>query len=351
MRLIVTGGAGFIGSHFVDQRLRRHPRDRVVVLDKLTYAGNPANLAAVRKNPNFKFVKGDICDAGIVDRTIKRYGIEAIVNFAAETHVDRSILQPEDFTRTDVLGTQVLLEAVRRHGLKRFLQISTDEVYGSIERGLFRETDPIKPSSPYSASKAGGDMLVLAYRHTYGLPVLLARSSNNYGPRQYPEKLIPLFITNALEDRPLPLYGDGMNTRDWIYVEDNCSALDLILEKGQLGEVYNVGGGNTRTNREITAGILKSLDKPESLIHPVADRLGHDRRYALNSRKVMTLGWKPEWTFAKALQHTIQWYQNNPQWWQPLKSGEYLQYYRKQYASHLRVRPVAAKAKRPAVIV
>jgi dTDP-glucose 4,6-dehydratase len=345
MRLIVTGGAGFIGSHFVDLWLLRHPRDLVVVLDKLTYAGNPANLAAAKKNPNFRFVRGDICDAAAVNRTVKRYGIEAIVNFAAETHVDRSILTPEDFARTDVLGTQVLLEAVRRHKLKRYLQISTDEVYGSIEKGLFRETDPLRPSSPYSASKAGGDLLVLAYRHTYGLPLLLARSSNNFGPRQYPEKLIPLFITNALEDRSLPLYGDGLNTRDWIYVEDNCSALERILEKGREGEIYNVGGGNTRTNREITAMILKTLHKPASLIQRVPDRLGHDRRYALNAAKVRTLGWKPEWPFARALQHTIAWYRNNPQWWRPLKSGEYLAYYRRQYAQRPRPGRPAPAAK------
>lgn len=332
MRLLVTGGAGFIGSHFVDQRLRRRPRDLVVVLDKLTYAGNPANLASARRYANYRFVKSDICDAAAVDRCVRRHRIEAIVNFAAETHVDRSILDPAAFARTDVLGTQTLLEAVRRHRLKRYLQISTDEVYGSIERGTFRETDPLRPSSPYSASKAGGDLLVLAYRHTYGLPVLLARSSNNFGPRQYPEKLIPLFITNALEDRPLPLYGDGQQTRDWIYVEDNCAALDVILERGRLGEVYNVGGGNTRTNRQITSSILKALGKPASLVVRVADRPGHDRRYALDSRRTRALGWRPDWTFSRALAHTVHWYRSHPEWWRPLKSGEYLDYYRRQYA-------------------
>jgi dTDP-glucose 4,6-dehydratase len=331
MRLLVTGGAGFIGSHFVEQRLRRHARDFVVVLDKLTYAGNPANLKAVRTNPRFKFVKGDICDASVVNRVVKQYRLDGIINFAAETHVDRSILHPEDFTRTDVLGTQVLLEAVRKFKLKRYLQISTDEVYGSIEQGAFKESDPLVPSSPYSASKAGGDLLVLAYRHTYGLPVLIARSSNNFGPRQYPEKLIPLFVTNALEDKPLPLYGDGLNTRDWIYVEDNCAGLDAIFEKGRVGEIYNVGGGNQRTNRQITQLILKLLRKPASLIQHVPDRLGHDRRYALASSKVCRLSWKPAWTFSKAMRHTIAWYQENPSWWQPLKSGEYLAYYRKQY--------------------
>jgi dTDP-glucose 4,6-dehydratase len=336
MRLLVTGGAGFIGSHFVDQRLRRHPRDLVVVIDKLTYAGNPANLAEARRHANYRFVRADICDAAAVDRCVRRHRIEAVVNFAAETHVDRSILDPGAFARTDVLGTQVLLEAVRRYGLKRYLQISTDEVYGSIERGAFRETDPLKPSSPYSASKAGGDLLVLAYRHTYGLPVLLARSSNNFGPRQYPEKLIPLFITNALENQRLPLYGDGLQTRDWIYVEDNCAALDAVLERGRLGEVYNVGGGNTRTNRQITARILAALRKPASLIKRVADRPGHDRRYALDSRKTRALGWTPEWTFARALTHTVRWYQEHPEWWRPLRSGEYLDYYRRQYARRTR---------------
>jgi dTDP-glucose 4,6-dehydratase len=331
MRLLITGGAGFIGSHFTDLRLKRHARDRVVVFDKLTYAGNPANLAQARKNPNFAFVQGDICDRAAVDRAVKRHRIEGIVNFAAETHVDRSILSPEDFAKTDVLGTQTLLEAVRKFKVKRFLQISTDEVYGSIERGAFKETDPLKPSSPYSASKAGGDLQVLAYRHTYGLPVIIARSSNNFGPRQYPEKLIPLFATNALEDKPLPLYGDGLNTRDWIYVEDNCAGLDVVLEKGKLGEIYNIGGGNTRTNREITYGILKLLRKPETLVHKVADRLGHDRRYALSTAKAKTLGWKPQWPFAQALQHTVAWYRDNAAWWRPLKSGEYLKYYRQQY--------------------
>jgi dTDP-glucose 4,6-dehydratase len=331
MRLLVTGGAGFIGSHFTDLRLQRHPRDLVVVFDKLTYAGNPANLAQARKNPNYKFVQGDICDRAAVERAVKRHRIEVIVNFAAETHVDRSILAPEDFAKTDVLGTQTLLESVRKFGLKKFLQISTDEVYGSIERGTFKETDPLQPSSPYSASKAGGDLQVLAYRHTFGLPVVIARSSNNFGPRQYPEKLIPLFVTNALENKSLPLYGDGLNTRDWIYVEDNVAGLDAILEKGALGEIYNLGGGNTHTNREITRGILKILHKSESLIKKVPDRPGHDRRYALATAKARALGCRPEWPFARALQHTVAWYQDNAAWWRPLKSGEYLKYYHRQY--------------------
>ena len=332
MRLLVTGGAGFIGSHYVDHRLKHHPRDRVVVLDKLTYAGNPANLAGARTSPRFAFVRGDIGDAAAVERVIRRHRIEAVVNFAAETHVDRSIMSPEDFARTDVLGTQVLLEAVRRHRLKRFLQISTDEVYGSIARGAFTERHPLNPSSPYSASKAGGDLLVLAYHHTYGLPAVIARSSNNFGPRQYPEKLIPLFATNALEDKPLPLYGDGLNMRDWIYVEDNCTGLDVVLSRGRPGEVYNLGGGNLRTNVQITHAILKAFGKSASLIRRVPDRLGHDRRYALSAAKARALGWKPAWTFARALRHTLEWYRDHPEWWRPLKSGEYLAYYRKQYA-------------------
>lgn len=336
MRVLVTGGAGFIGSHYVDVRLRRHPRDQVVVLDKLTYAGNPANLAAARKHPGFRFIKGDICDARLVDRIVRAHRIEAIVNFAAETHVDRSILAPEEFAKTDVLGTQTLLEAVRKFKVKRFLQISTDEVYGSIERGGFKETDPLKPSSPYSASKAGGDLQVLAYRHTYGLPVIITRSSNNYGPRQYPEKLIPLFVTNAIENKPLPLYGDGQNTRDWIYVEDNCLGVDHVLDHGQLGEVYNLGAGNTRTNREITFAILKLLGKPTSLIRRVPDRWGHDRRYALNTRKIQATGWRTQWPFTRGLRNTVQWYLDHPEWWGPLKSGDYLKYYKKQYSGRSR---------------
>jgi dTDP-glucose 4,6-dehydratase len=331
MRVLITGGAGFIGSHYVDLRLKRHPRDLVVVLDKLTYAGNPANLAEARTNSRFRFVRGDICDRALVNRVVKRHRIETIVNFAAETHVDRSILSPEEFAKTDVLGTQTLLEAVRHFKLKRFLQISTDEVYGSVERGVFRETDPLKPSSPYSASKAGGDLQVLAYRHTYGLPVIITRSSNNFGPRQYPEKLIPLFITNALEGLALPLYGDGLNTRDWIYVEDNCQGLDRVLERGQPGEIYNLGAGNTHTNLEITRRILALLKKPASLVRRVPDRLGHDRRYALSVSKVKTLGWSPRWTFERALAATVRWYVEHPEWWRPLKSGEYLRYYRRQY--------------------
>lgn len=331
MRLLITGGAGFIGSHYVDLRLKQHPRDLVVVLDKLTYAGNPENLKQAGCSKNYRFVRGDICDAKVVKRVIEKFNIQGIINFAAETHVDRSILSPEEFARTDVLGTQTLLEAVRHYKLKRFLQISTDEVYGSIEKGTFKETDRLKPSSPYSASKAGGDLQVLAYHHTYGLPVLISRSSNNFGPRQYPEKLIPLFITNAMENKTCPLYGDGLNTRDWIYVEDNCLGLDVVFEKGELGEIYNLGAGNTITNMVITRKIFNCLKQDERLIKPVRDRLGHDRRYALSIQKIKKLGWQPKWSFQQALEHTVNWYQTNRNWWRPLKSGEYLHYYKKQY--------------------
>jgi len=341
MRLLVTGGAGFIGSHFVDRRLRRHPRDLVVVLDKLTYAGNLANLAQARRHARFRFQRGDICEAATVDRLVRRHRIEAIVNFAAETHVDRSILKPGEFTRTDILGTQVLLEAVRRHRIRRFLQISTDEVYGSIARGACREDAPLKPSSPYSASKAGADLLVQAYGRTFGLPVLIVRSSNNFGPRQYPEKLIPLFVTNALEDRTLPLYGDGLNVRDWIYVEDNCAGVAYVLSRGRPGEVYNLGGGNPRTNRQITEAILRLLGKPGSLVRRVADRPGHDRRYALDSGRLSRLGWNPQRPFLKALQETVAWYRDHPEWWRPLKGRAYRRYYRQQYGR--RRRPGSAR--------
>jgi dTDP-glucose 4,6-dehydratase len=338
MRVLITGGAGFIGSHYVDLRLARHTHDLVVVLDKLTYAGNLANLDQAKKYPRFKFVRGDICNPAVVDRVVRKHRIDIILNFAAETHVDRSLLQPADFARTDVLGTQTLLEAVRKYKLKRFVQISTDEVYGSIAKGRFRETDPLHPSSPYSASKAGGDLQVMAYRHTYGLPVIITRSSNNFGPRQYPEKLIPLFVTNAIEGKMLPLYGDGLHMRDWIYVEDNCLGIDYILEHGRTGEIYNLGAGNTRSNWEITRSILGFLKKPHSLIRRMPDRLGHDRRYALHIHKVRNLGWKTVWDFSKAMRVTIQWYLDNPQWWRPLKSGAYLRYYKKQYGERHRCR-------------
>jgi dTDP-glucose 4,6-dehydratase len=315
MRILVTGGAGFIGSHFTRTLLRRYDYE-VVVLDKLTYAGNLNNLLDLKENPNFSFVKGDICDRETCERLIKESDL--VVNFAAETHVDRSILDAGSFVQTDIFGTYRLLEACRRYEVERYVQISTDEVYGSIMEGAFREEDLLRPSSPYSASKAGGDLLVQSYHMTYGLPALIIRSSNNFGPNQYPEKLIPLFIVNALRDILLPLYGDGLNVRDWIYVLDNCEAIDLLLWKGKAGETYNVGGGNERTNLEITRLILQYLGKPEDLISFIKDRPGHDRRYALDSTKIRALGWRPRHSFEAALRETVAWYRENEWWWRPL---------------------------------
>jgi len=331
MRVLVTGGAGFIGSHFIRHLLRTYPGYEVINLDKLTYAGNPANLADVATDPRYRFVHGDICDAPLVREVMAR--CEAVVNFAAESHVDRSIQDAGDFIRTDVYGTWVLLEAARTHRVGRYLQVSTDEVYGSIAQGAFRESDPLRPSSPYAASKAGGDHMVLAYWTTHRLPVLLTRASNNFGPNQYPEKIIPLFITNALDDQPLPLYGDGRHVRDWLYVLDHCAALDLVLHKGVEGEVYDVGGGHEVENLALTRRILALLGKPESLIRPVADRPGHDRRYALDTRKLWALGWQPAHGFDDALPATVAWYRANEAWWRPLKSGEFLAYYRRQYGA------------------
>jgi len=333
MRILVTGGAGFIGSNFIRRLLREHPDDTVVNLDKLTYAGNLDNLRDVEASPRYAFVKGDICDPEAVEKAIVRLGgeVDAIVNFAAETHVDRSISGPQDFIRTDVLGTQVLLEALRERAIPRYLQVSTDEVYGSIARGAFTEESPLRPSSPYSASKAGGDLLVLAYRTTYGLPVMITRSSNNYGPYQYPEKIIPLFATNALDGRPLPVYGDGLNVRDWIHVDDNCAALDLVLREGVPGEVYNVGGGNERTNLDLTRAVLELLGLGKELLRFVPDRPGHDRRYAVDCTKLRALGWQPEVAFADGLARTVEWYRDNRWWWEKIKSGEYRRYYAEQY--------------------
>jgi dTDP-glucose 4,6-dehydratase len=329
MKLLVTGGAGFIGSNFIRCFLKKSPSDSVVNLDKLTYAGNLENLRDIEADPRYRFVQGDICDAALV-REIAR-GVDAIVNFAADTHVDRSIIDAGDFIRTDVFGTFTLLEAVKELRIPRYLQISTDEVYGSIQRGAFRESDPLNPSNPYSASKAGGDLLARAYGTTYKLPVIITRSSNNFGPYQYPEKIIPLFITNALEDRPLPLYGDGKNVRDWLYVLDNCAAIDLVLRKGKDGEVYNIGGGTEVENLVLTRQILRLLGKPESLIQPVKDRPGHDRRYALDCHKIRGSGWKPAHAFGEALAETVEWYRAHETWWRPLKSGEFKAYYEKQY--------------------
>ncbi len=330
---LVTGGAGFIGSNFIHYLFNKYPDCRVINLDKLTYAGNPENLADIQDNPRYEFVRGDICDRAIVDQVMDSK-VDFVFNFAAETHVDRSIIDPMGFISTDVMGAFVLLESALKHkNIKRFIQISTDEVYGSRETGSFTEKDPLNPSSPYSASKAGGELIARAFFTTHGLPVIVTRASNNYGPYQYPEKLIPLFVTNALEDKPLPLYGDGMNVRDWLYVEDHCEALDIVNRKGVPGEIYNIGGDNERTNVEITHRILEILDKPATLIHKVKDRPGHDRRYSIDSAKTRALGWRPRHDFDRGMIETVHWYRDHPDWWHNLKTKkkEFSEYYDKWY--------------------
>jgi len=367
LNLLITGGAGFIGSNFVRHIVKKYPGYKIVVLDKLTYAGNLDNLKEflnpgnlyLRKDyktsyphhqvENFwsgvkarftekklladrlLFIQGDICDSQLVERITP--GVDVVVNFAAQSHVDRSILEAGSFVTTDVYGTYVLLEAARKHKISRLIQIGTDETYGSIEKGSFKETDPLNPSSPYAASKAAADLLVKSYYVTYDLPVIITRSSNNFGPYQYPEKLIPLFITNAIDDMHLPLYGDGMNVRDWLYVIDNCSAIDLVLHKGRLGEIYNIGADNEQTNLEITRMILELLDKSEKLIKLVQDRPGHDQRYALTSSKIKKLGWKTGCDFEEAVKRTVDWYIDNENWWRKIKERDkdYREYYRKQY--------------------
>ena len=329
MRLLVTGGCGFIGSNFIRYVLTEHPDDRVVNLDKLTYAGNPANLADFEGDARYRFVQGDIADAEVVRDLIQ--GVDAVVNFAAPSHVDRSILDADEFLKTNVLGVRVLLDAVRTHRVPRLLHISTDEVYGSIAKGAATEASPLRPSNPYSAAKAGGDLLALAYWNTHRVPVVITRSSNNFGPYQYPEKMIPLFITNALDDARLPLYGDGQQVRDWIYVLDNCAAIDRVLRHGRDGEVYNIAGGHEVANLTLTHEILRLLGKPTTLIQPVADRPGHDRRYALEAAKLAQLGWTPRYAFAAALDATVRWYREHEAWWRPLKSGEFRVYYERQY--------------------
>jgi dTDP-glucose 4,6-dehydratase len=329
VRLLVTGGCGFIGSSFVRLALARGAE--VVNLDKLTYASNPANVADLADNPGYSFVHADIADAVAVRRAIE--GVDAVVNLAAESHVDRSILDPGEFIRTDVVGTAVLLDAAREAGVGRFVQVSTDEVYGSIASGAFRETDPINPSSPYSASKAGGDLQVLAWHRTFGVDAVVTRGSNTYGPRQYPEKLIPLFVTNALDGEDLPVYGDGMQVRDWIHVDDHCEGIWTAMERGAAGEVYNVGGGNEEPNLEITRRILQLTGRDESLVRHVADRPGHDRRYALDTARLRALGWAPRRSLAEALPETVAWYREQRAWWEPIKSGAYLSYYERQYGA------------------
>lgn len=326
---LVTGGAGFIGSNFVHYLLDRYEDIKILNLDKLTYAGNLDNLRSLENDSRHVFTKGDICDSEVVNKLVE--GADIVVNFAAESHVDRSIGRPDDFIKTDIYGTFVLLEAVRKHGIEKFVQISTDEVYGSTLGDSFKETDPLMPSSPYSASKAGADRLAYSYFVTYDVPVLITRCSNNYGPYQYPEKLIPLFVTNALEDKKLPIYGDGKNVRDWIYVEDHCSAIESVTEQGKIGEVYNIGSGNEKTNLDITGFILNALNKPDSLMQFVQDRQGHDRRYSLAWNKMAELGWKPAYEFENGLESTIRWYSENRWWWEKLKSGEYLEYYKQHY--------------------
>lgn len=332
MRILVTGGAGFIGSHFVRHTLEQHDYE-VVNLDALKYAGNLDNLRDVENHPRYRFIRGDITDMATVEQAIA--GVDAVVNFAAETHVDRSLLDAGGFIQTDVYGTYTLLEAARRHGVQRFHQVSTDEVYGSVLEGSSQETDLLDPRSPYAASKAGGDLMVRAYYSTYGLPVVITRGSNTFGSYQYPEKVIPVFVTNALEDKPLPLYGDGRNVRDWLYVADHCAAIDLVLHEGRPGEVYNVGGSHELPNIELTKAILRLLGKPESLIKYVADRPGHDRRYSLHCAKLRALGWQPRHDFETALETTVRWYVENRWWWAKLKSGEYEEYYRQNYGHRM----------------
>ena len=334
MNIIVTGGAGFIGSNFVFHMLKKYPNYRIICLDKLTYAGNLSTLAPVMDNPNFRFVKADICDREAVYKLFEEEKPDIVVNFAAESHVDRSIEDPGIFLQTNIMGTAVLMDACRKYGITRYHQVSTDEVYGDLPLDrpdlFFTEETPIHTSSPYSSSKAGADLLVLAYHRTFGLPVTISRCSNNYGPYHFPEKLIPLMIANALNDKPLPVYGEGLNVRDWLYVEDHCKAIDLIIHKGRVGEVYNIGGHNEMKNIDIVKIICKALGKPESLITYVTDRKGHDMRYAIDPTKIHNeLGWLPETKFADGIQKTIQWYLDNKEWWETIISGEYQNYYDK----------------------
>ncbi len=331
--VLVTGGAGFIGSNFVHHFLAAHPDVTLVNFDKLTYAGNLENLASAAANPRYVFVRGDICERAAVDAVLTEHAVDTVVHFAAESHVDRSILGATVFVTTNVLGTQVMLDAARAHGVERFLHVSTDEVYGSLgTTGKFSEQTPLHPNSPYAASKASSDMLALAAHHTFAMPVLVTRCSNNYGRYQFPEKLIPLMIMNALEDKPLPVYGDGLNVRDWLHVADHCRAIDTVLCQGKPGEVYNIGGNNEWKNIDIVKALLRHLGKPESLITYVKDRPGHDRRYAIDATKIREeLGWEPSYTFEQGLAETIDWYRVNEAWSQRVRSGAYKEYYRQQY--------------------
>jgi len=333
MKLLITGGCGFIGSNFIRYIIKKHPTYKIINVDKLTYAGNLENLKGLEKKKNYHFIKADICNTLLMRRIFKRFKPDGVINFAAETHVDRSITTPSVFIKTNVVGVGVLLNLSLEYNIKKFMQISTDEVYGSISRGNCHEKSPLNPSSPYAASKAAADGLVMAYHTTYNLPVLITRSSNNYGPFQFPEKLIPLVILNTLGDKKIPVYGDGLNVRDWIYVEDNCAALDLVFHKGGIGEIYNIGGGNEKTNISVIKKILKLLHKDHSLITYVKDRPGHDRRYALSIRKIKKeLGWRPQTNFDTGIKKTIQWYRKNSEWLQNTQSGAYRRFYKKYYS-------------------
>jgi dTDP-glucose 4,6-dehydratase len=330
--ILVTGGAGFIGSNFVQMMLNKYDDLTIVVFDKLTYAGNLDNLIPVENNPCYHFYHGDICHANEVDEVMQRYHIDTIVNFAAETHVDRSLMEPGGFIQTDVYGTFVLLEAAKKHQLERYHQISTDEVYGEVLAGRSVETDPLQPRSPYSAAKAGGDLMCWAYYTSFGVPVTLTRGSNNIGPYQYPEKVVPVFVTNALDNKPLPLYGDGRQMRDYQYVLDHCEGIDVVLRQGQPGEIYNLGTGVETTNLEMARLVLKLLNKPDSLIQPITDRPGHDRRYALDCSKTQALGWRSAHSFEQAIEATVKWYVDNAWWWRKIKGGQhYQEYYQRQY--------------------
>ncbi|MBQ7131838.1 MAG: dTDP-glucose 4,6-dehydratase [Oscillospiraceae bacterium] len=338
MKILVTGGAGFIGSNFVYYMLEKHPDYDIVCIDALTYAGNLSTLKTALENPKFKFVKGSIADRELVFELFENEKFDIVVNFAAESHVDRSIENPEIFLKTNILGTQVLMDACRKYGIQRYHQVSTDEVYGDLPLDrpdlFFTEETPIHTSSPYSASKASADLLVMAYHRTFGLPVTISRCSNNYGPYHFPEKLIPLMIANALNDKPLPVYGKGENVRDWLYVEDHCSAIDLIIHNGRVGEVYNIGGHNEMANIDVVKLVLKELGKSEELITYVTDRAGHDRRYAIDPTKIHSeLGWLPATKFADGIKKTVQWYLDNKSWWEEIISGEYQNYYEKMYSN------------------
>ena len=332
-KVLVTGGAGFIGSNFVRFLLRKRRGIRVIVLDKLTYAGNLENLRDVLGRADVRFIHGDICDGKLLDELVP--GTDIIFNFAAETHVDRSILEAKSFVKTDILGTFTLLQRAMKYKIPRFVQVSTDEVYGSIARGSFREDGALQPNSPYSASKSGADLLVRSFFKTYGLPVVITRSSNNYGPFQHPEKFIPLFITNAIEGKPLPIYGDGGNVRDWIYVEDNCRAIELVGRAGNVGEVYNVGAGEERTNVEIARAIIERTGADPGLLTFISDRPGHDRRYSVDARKTRRLGWETQVGFEEGIERTVRWYMRNERWWRPVKEGKFKRYYARMYRNRI----------------